>query len=234
MARSCVSLAVGLIMLGSAAPVTAALVNYNDQVSFQGALNGSFTLVNLDDPSLTVFGSGYHLDDSGPAAVLAGLGLDSVGFNAAVASGQNFQTPTNRDWLILYGAHFGGQIAFNFTTEVNGVGALTDYEDGGRIRLFSGPNLTGSLLGEGTYGPGSFGGITSTIGIRSVQITCDFNGDLACGAYDLQFGTFAAPAAVPEPSAWALMILGFGIVGGMARRRRSAALQTLATVPSGR
>ena len=31
----------------------------------------------------------------------------------------------------------------------------------------------------------------------------------------------AGPATVPEPASWALMILGFGSVGGMARRRRA-------------
>ena len=33
-------------------------------------------------------------------------------------------------------------------------------------------------------------------------------------------GPFAATAAVPEPATWMIMILGFGIVGGEARRRR--------------
>lgn len=35
--------------------------------------------------------------------------------------------------------------------------------------------------------------------------------------------TFRLLAAVPEPSSWALLITGFGLVGAMQRRRRSAA-----------
>jgi hypothetical protein len=34
-------------------------------------------------------------------------------------------------------------------------------------------------------------------------------------------GSYGLPGAVPEPSSWALMIAGFGLVGGVARRRRS-------------
>jgi hypothetical protein len=54
------------------------------------------------------------------------------------------------------------------------------------------------------------------------------------GSYDLlcahtecvteAFATFAPSAAVPEPAAWALMILGFGAMGGMLRRRTRAGL----------
>jgi hypothetical protein len=32
-------------------------------------------------------------------------------------------------------------------------------------------------------------------------------------------GTSGLPAAVPEPGAWAMMLLGFGLVGGAVRRR---------------
>ncbi len=43
---------------------------------------------------------------------------------------------------------------------------------------------------------------------------------------DLLFATYVDPnpvvAAVPEPSTWAMMILGFGIVGGAMRRRKLA------------
>ena len=33
-------------------------------------------------------------------------------------------------------------------------------------------------------------------------------------------------SAVPETATWAMMILGFGVVGGAVRRRRSTALAT--------
>lgn len=35
------------------------------------------------------------------------------------------------------------------------------------------------------------------------------------------YGTGAVELAVPEPASWAMMLLGFGVLGGMARRRAS-------------
>ncbi len=203
---------VALMAGGSASAATV----YADQGAFQAALSGSYTLVNFD--TLGGFAAGYRLDDVAPAAALAGLGVDSVGLNAQVAGGNDFQTPTARDRIILNGAAFGGHIAFDFATAVNGVGAFSNNIDFGRVRLFSGTGLSGTFLGEAQFGPGAFGGLTSAVGARSAQFTCDFNSDNACGVYDLQFGTFAADA-VPEPATWALAIIGFGAVGARLRRR---------------
>lgn len=36
--------------------------------------------------------------------------------------------------------------------------------------------------------------------------------------------TLVSPSAAPEPAAWALMLLGFGGLGAVLRRRRAAAL----------
>ena len=43
------------------------------------------------------------------------------------------------------------------------------------------------------------------------------------GAYDAVTLTRAIPDGVPEPASWAMMIAGFGLVGGVVRRRRPAA-----------
>ena len=42
--------------------------------------------------------------------------------------------------------------------------------------------------------------------------------------YGVRYGGVAFAAAVPEPSTWALMIVGVGIVGGLQRKRRYRAV----------
>lgn len=47
-----------------------------------------------------------------------------------------------------------------------------------------------------------------------------WNDAVAPRGYYIEFAAGIAPGGVPEPSAWALLILGFGVVGAAARRRR--------------
>jgi len=46
--------------------------------------------------------------------------------------------------------------------------------------------------------------------------------EFASGNYSLEIGDIGAVALVPEPATWAMMVLGFGGVGGLIRRRRPA------------
>jgi hypothetical protein len=48
---------------------------------------------------------------------------------------------------------------------------------------------------------------------------------------DIAFPAVASPGAVPEPSTWGLLILGFGAAGSMIRRRRAPALPS-ASLPA--
>ena len=78
-----------------------------------------------------------------------------------------------------------------------------------------------------------FGGATPTLAdvrdpseaaINSFQLVVINGSNRAVGLVEGQFaGSFAA--AVPEPAAWALLILGFGTAGGAMRSRRSEELK---------
>jgi hypothetical protein len=48
------------------------------------------------------------------------------------------------------------------------------------------------------------------------------------GAYGAALDAVSVSDAVPEPATWALMILGFGAIGGAMRRRTAAARPRLA------
>ncbi len=227
LSRGIAAVAAVAAMAFSAAGAQAATTAYPSQSGFEAALDGDFTLINLDALSGVV---GKTFADTELATPFGAAGLTSIGINSVVAAGNAGQNPTPRDRLLANGATFGGQLAFDFATGVNGVGAWSNWIDGGRVRIFSGAGLTG-FIGEAGFGGAptgafnaGFGGITSDVLIRSVQITCDFNGDFRCGVYDIQFGTFAVEGGVPEPGTWALMIGGFGLMGAAIRRRRIPAV----------
>jgi hypothetical protein len=85
-----------------------------------------------------------------------------------------------------------------------------------RARAFDGSgNLLGTIaitnfaLGRFTFNSG---------GIRSVA----FDG-FQMGVDNFSFDTGSTLGGVPEPMTWALMIIGFGVIGGAMRRRGSAA-----------
>ena len=205
--------------LFSATPALAATTLYASQAAFQTALTGSYTLVNLDAGALAAIPTIYNVQSAAPAAAFSALGISFTGFNAPVYSGQDYQIPlAGRDRLIIFGAGFGGQITINFATPVNGIGWRSNNGDGGSVIAYSGLNQTGAVIGTGSVGSGAFGGLVSDTLISSAKITCDFNSDLVCGAYDIQFGTLQISRAVPEPASWALMIGGFALAGFAMRR----------------
>ncbi|WP_293352246.1 PEPxxWA-CTERM sorting domain-containing protein [Phenylobacterium sp.] len=82
--------------------------------------------------------------------------------------------------------------------------------------------VTGAILAAlpGMDANGSQTGFTSN-GRLTFTFDSSIDGiDFASGGNSLEIGDIAAVSAVPEPAAWAMMILGFGGVGGLVRKRR--------------
>ena len=116
-----------------------------------------------------------------------------------------------------------GQVDFNVTGLFNGITQTVEvifgkpYSFAGLFDLFP-PDLQilGSNLGafEQFSGPDLFTGPTSapSFNIGTFQLS-----SIASGPATL---TISAVAAVPEPSTWAMMVLGFAGVGFMAYRRK--------------
>jgi hypothetical protein len=169
---------------------------------------------------MSVFNVPYFVEDSGPADAFAQLGIDFRTFDAQVVGGQDFQiSEPGRDRLIINGtgSTTAGNLVVDLVETVHGVAARSNDGDGGEIRAFSQPALGGTLIGVASLPSGGFGGLISTDPIRSVEITCDFNFDLTCGVYDIQFGNPEAPVPVPAIATTALLI-GLASLGVIALR----------------
>lgn len=79
---------------------------------------------------------------------------------------------------------------------------------------FGGPTITGPFDNAFQINPAAPGGVMVTGALRF-----DGSGSICqeCAKVDLRLGT-----AVPEPSTWAMMVLGFGMIAAALRRQRKA------------
>ena len=92
--------------------------------------------------------------------------------------------------------------AYNLTATLNGLANAGAYKG----------NPNGGGNGGEAY---AFINFTSTTAFDRVQLTQGGG-----GGFELDNATVGV-AAVPEPATWGMMLLGFGLVGTMARRRRA-------------
>lgn len=77
------------------------------------------------------------------------------------------------------------------------------------------------------YNPGAVEYSAAVDGVNPAKILARYdNGNAAIIAGNV--ADISDPGAVPEPSTWAMMLLGFGAVGGLIRSRRSRAGRALA------
>jgi hypothetical protein len=140
-------------------------------------------------------------------------------------------TPTSPSITANFGATISGASTsfddlFQFTIPQNGTGS------GSLSTSFSAPTneltISEVLIDGVSYAlmPGSGGQSLAVAGIpilSGVLNTIEVKGTTSASAVAGTFtgtATFAA-GAVPEPASWAMMIGGFGLIGGAMRRRRT-------------
>ncbi|MFI4965071.1 MAG: PEPxxWA-CTERM sorting domain-containing protein [Caulobacterales bacterium] len=208
--------------LGLAAGAAQAAVTF---VGYQTALNPGESLVTSFEGGPTLGGAafgrpGYSL--GGSAVLFTG----STGFSAAPAT-----SATTRD-ATQYLSVQAGQTATLDTPLLDSisfyVGSLDGYNSF-TFKLADGSTqvVTGSVLDAL---PGLDANGNQTAFTTNGRLTFSFGSaidgvTLASGGNSLEVsdvGAVDAVGVVPEAATWALMILGFGGVGGLMRRRRAA------------
>jgi hypothetical protein len=191
------------------------------QTNFLSAA-GAFGPVRTETFQSFAVGSGGPFSFQGGSLTLSTpFGVPFGGVNDSTGSNlYGFPLPGETKWL----GFADGTATFNFSTPINSFGLFTT----GVQSAFT-SNLTFSFGSEvlnlpiNVNGGASYFGLTDTTAFDSLTIT-NLSDD-AWGISDVSFNSLSI-SAVPEPSTWAMMLLGFFSVGLMIRRaRRKEALR---------
>jgi PEP-CTERM motif len=159
-----------------------------------------------------------------PAALAAGIALMFLAINRpAQADVYNYS---------VTGTYAGGTLSGTLTFDAS-TGLVTSADiDASSIGTFNSvtlsepfpPNTADYLVNIGGGTPQGLGLILDTVASLSSgqTTTIDSSSGFTQPPYDQPFsGTLTIAAAVPEPSTWAMMILGFAGLGFLAYRRKS-------------
>lgn len=185
-------------------------------------INGSFEMgvapggyTNLNAPSNAINGwtvSGGSIDYIGSlwAASDGSRSLDLAG-NSAGTIEQSFDTVIGRSYSVTYdlaGNPQGGDAIKRLSVFASGAGNVASTE------LFDTTGRSESAMGWSSRNYTFVADATSTT-LSFASITTGFYGPALDNVAVTPLG------AVPEPATWAMMIGGFGLIGGVARRRRA-------------
>lgn len=161
------------------------------------------------------------INDTG--SVSLGQGVTFSGATDAELGASNRDLGSNGTWNFdlegFVASGTGGEMTFSFDSLQHGVGAFVSY-DGGNSVLVEALGMGGTVLESYVQGftasdmfssnEGAYVGFSRGLAdIKALRIT----------------GTGAVAdnvSAVPEPESYALSLLGLGVVGALARRRKQA------------
>jgi len=185
-----------------------------------------FTLTSRFSGGVTDFGSaGQNFDleapsDAGLQLVSYGLfGIGATGWNQ-VSSCQSGGPFGNTYCTLIAQKQFYGSDAFNLRQ-------FYTFEVDSDATLWLGLSIGG--------GSGTVGALGGAVDLTNTGVFDGFSGSGLTGVNSGQFGALRSvggkftyedvhalnAAAVPEPASWAMLIAGFGLVGAVARRRRT-------------
>lgn len=185
-------------------------------ITFENAPVGSYSSLVVA-PGVTLIGNYFGGNQSiyGSDAYPTAPSLD--GYNTT-AGGSKFAE------------NIGGSLTFTFATPIIAFGAYFTglqsnfYQDtvsfsDGTSQVLDIP-MTGT--GPGTGGLAFLGFTDVGKSITSVTVTAGINGGDFIGVDDVRFASDVS-STVPEPAEWAMLVCGFGVIGGAMRRKRALA-----------
>lgn len=179
------------LLVGAVSPATAAvIVQHPTQASLRSSLS-SIQVENFDDFTLL---DGLSITGTATGTINASILYRLV--RADRPSIFSFAEP-------IFG--FGGDIRASGFGELDITLTFID----GTQQMLDAYSITPAM---------GFLGFSSDVGIRSIDIRSGTAGAVQYYLEDLTFGT--ATAAVPEPAQWAMLIVGFGMIGSAMRRRK--------------
>jgi hypothetical protein len=211
-------LSLGVIAMAS--PAAAAVVEYTSQAAFNAATTGVSTFTfdqgNVPplftfEPSPSTFNGVTFEDLSTPNNAITGHSASLVLVSASTTPtyGQDFLAFQNEDPSILGTISSAGATAFGFT-----FGSYVNVGSSATLTLNTGESFT---ITPDTVA--QFIGFTSDAPITSIAL--DYDNSFTFDILSVSSGVAGAPG-VPEPASWALMLVGFGGLGAVMRRRRLA------------
>ena len=193
-------------MAGTAQAATTPVITFNGGSGVIPANETVFQNFDSFAPNTAIGSNAFALSTTTGMGARPAFG--STGNFAAVLSGGSFTTafsPTNAFSFVL-----GSLDVYNSLTLL--------FSDGTSTTLMGG-NIVGSptLFDSGSRTDAQTNGVVTYTVAPGQSIT---GATFASAGNSFEFDNLAA--AVPEPAMWGMMILGFGLVGGLLRRRSTA------------
>lgn len=191
------ALAIALGTSGSAMATT---------IDFEGTATGSYSSLTYGSVTISFLGGNgvFQVGNATPGAPISGHNLISF-----------FDNPGTDSFQAVFA---GGASSVSI-----GMGDFNADDDEGHLRAYDSAN---NLLDfDYIFVPSSvFGGATLTVssGSKISRVEWNETGSFAGAVYwdNLSYTDFQG--GVPEPTTWALMLMGFGGLGAMLRRQRAA------------
>ena len=207
-----------LLFVGTTAAQASTAV-YSTFGAYSAAVTGLNTVTIPDDG--TFIGSGTaSVAYSGVSFGQSGIISDGLLFNVSTTfSGASSAVLSSQQQTVgvpnIQVGLPGSYTAFSLNVGTFSDGSVT-------FLLSNGHSFTLNTFGNGYETAGGFFGVTDTTAFNSVLVTSsvlDPNTDNILSVNEATYGI----SAVPEPSTWAMMLLGFAGIGFVTYRRRNSA-----------